>query len=662
MKQRHIALALAMAIVVAAPRGAEAQQGRGGWQTMASGDEVLAVATDPFDAAVLWVGTEAGGLVRWDLGNGSFDQYAFPQQSGLDGNQVRDIALDAAGVPWLATDRGVTYAGTEWRTYRQADGLPSDDITAVAVGGDGTVWAGTRADGMAELPPGDGVWQVHDLDEDANGPGVNRTADVAEGPDSRIWVAHGRASSGSQPALSVYDPATGAWSHVEAGTPGGDDGAAPPTDQIMALAFDAEGELWAGSWAHGVLAYDGMTWGQFEESAGVCDDKVWAIAASGGEVWAACGDDNAGYGVSRYDGSSWTTWTTDEGLPTDVVTSIAVSDGVAFLGTNGPGNLGSGVVPLSTFVDDALTTAPTTPYANDITAIAFDGQGRTWVGTRGAGLMMRSGGAWQQFTRASTGGGLVGDLVTDLAWSDGRLWVATSRNSYESGAWVDGGVSAYDPAGDSWFSLTTSNSALPSNEVSTVAVDDDGFVWLGIGIAQGEPGDETGSLQAGLGVAEYDPATDQFMAYYDYDGTSGTLTGNTVADLAAADGAVWAATSYHFDTSQRRRGGGVSRYADGAWSPWVAGDAGLTTFHGSGIESDPDPFITGDVRSVAVGASGSVWAGTWDLESGSLSRIWPYVDAVINRYDDGVWAADRFLGSGWVSAVVEDGGGLPWLG
>lgn len=636
------------------------QDARAGWTTLASGDEVLAVAVDPAQANVLWAGTEAGGLVRWDVAARTYTQHLYPAQPGLDSNQIRDIAFDATGNPWLATARGVTFAGGTWRTYHEADGLPTEDITAIAVTSDGSVWAGTRGDGVAQLAAGSNVWVVHAFDEDAEGPGANHVSDIAVASDDGVWVAHGRAATGRQPALSVRTAATGEWRHISAAAADGSD-PGPPTDQLMALVFDDAGTLWVGSWAQGVLEYDGSTWTEHGDSPGTCGNKVWAITAAASAIWAACGDDQGGYGASHFDGSVWQTWTTAEGLPTNVVTALAASGDQGYFGTNGPGILGSGIVPVGQSVGEALKTAPSELPVNDVTALEFDDGGRPWVGTRGAGLFVRQGDRWEQFTRAGTSGGLAGDMITDLVWDAGRLWVASTRSVYQPGGYVDGGASAYDPAADSWLTLTSRTSNLPSDEVSSVAVTADGIVWFGLGVSKGEPGD-TATVYAGDGVAAYDPATDTFVEAFDFDNSGEGLAGNTVNDVAIASDGVWAAAAYHIDSTQRRRGGGASRFGAGAWTAWRGGDSGFTSFHGSGIASDLDPFITGDVRSVFANPDGTVWAGTWDLEGGSLSNIWPFVDAVVNRFDGTMWEATTWAGSGWVSAIATDGSGRTWAG
>jgi len=679
MKQ-PVAVLLLLALLTAVPGfgRASTQDTRGGWRTIAGGDEILSLAADPWDPTILWAGTEGGGAVVWDLDRAEHTQYVFPDQPGLASNTIYDIAF-GPNATWLATSAGVTQVvDADWTTYGLDEGLPSLVITSIAVGGDGAGWAGSHANGIAVLDPGSSQWRVHEVNDrdPEQGPAANQIADIAADVDGsdRVWVAHGRASTGDRAALSVYDPAQQIWEFVYSVGPAGDPTEGPAGDQIMALDFDDEsGALWLGSWAEGVLYYDGDTWGQYQTSAGLCGKSVWAIAADRDEVWAACGDDGGGAGAARWLGDSWETWTTDD-LPTDVVTSIAIADGVAYLGTNGPGDGGSGIVPFDREPLDPLTTAPTTPWSNDITALLFDQEGTLWVGTRGAGLMKYDPYAglaeWEVFTEESTGGRLVGDTITDLALREGQLWIASTKTIPQGTGYADGGVSMLDLDTEEWDPPIRSSSSspgtcigLPDDEVSSLAVaPDDGRVWMGIGIGSGGPGYATSSQQ-GDGIVAYDPdpSVDEWFCFT-YEDTGEGLAGNTVLDLAFDDAALWVAASYHISTSDgRKRGGGVSRFEEDGWTAWVDEDEGFVTYSASGVDLDRDP-VTGDVRSVFVDHAGEVWAGTYDLERGNLSDVWPLVDAVVNHRVGSSWESAVFGGSGWVSAIAEDGLDQVWVG
>ena len=677
MFTRRFALALfllALPALAAAPRpvAVGAQASGAEWRTLAGGDEILSLALGP--DGQLHAGTEGGGLVVWNARRTAFEQYLFPMQAGLPSNDVRAVALAPDGTAWLATPAGVSHAvGNPWRLFDVDDGLPSVDVTALAVDPQGTVWAGTHADGVASLDPRRGVWTAYPAvefvrgDQDLkDGPGNAKVSAIAAGEDGRVWVAHGRSSVAGQPALSVYDPRAAGWRFISAVEPGADPGSGAATEQILTVAVDGSGVLWLGTWGRGVLWYDEAadTWSRYTVADGTCGNNVWAVALDGPDVWIACSEG----GVARWDGAAWRDWTLVDPadgaeLEANVVRALAAADGTAYLGLNGPGDGGAGIAAIEgLYVVEPLTTAPDTPWSNDITALAFEPDtGVAWVGTRGSGLMRYDGTAWTRYTEADTGGALPGDTIVDLQLRDEELWVATTKTTYGTGSYLDGGVAAIDTATERWLHLLRrENSNLPDDDVSSLALTADGRLWVGMGIALGAPG-HTSAVQDGNGLVVVDPDAGAVETWYQYLGGAIELAGPTVLDLAARGRDVWVATSYA-TVDDRKRGGGVSVWADGQWESWAGGMEGLVTYHGSGNPTDVDPFITGDVRSVMVDRRGRAWAGAWDLDAGSLSSLWPYVDAVVNRREGERWLSDSFAGDGWVSALAEDYAGDVWAG
>lgn len=90
----------------------------------------------------LWAGTEDRGLCRIE---GGMVKDVLDGSDGLAGEMVRTISADRNGRIWVGTmdgglsiisDSGITGFGT-------GEGLPSNNITALLHGGDGTAWIGT---------------------------------------------------------------------------------------------------------------------------------------------------------------------------------------------------------------------------------------------------------------------------------------------------------------------------------------------------------------------------------------------------------------------------------------------------------------------------------------------------------------------------------------
>lgn len=647
------------------------------WHTIAGGDEVLALAFDPAAPERLWAGTEGGGLVVWDLRSGSFAQHLYPAPAAPAGNRVYDIAFAADGTPWLASSGGVTRAaGARWASYGDLDGLPALPVRALAVDAAGVVWAGSAA-GIARLAPGAEAFETLPVDpydpkepRGKDGPGWARVVAQALDGNGDLWLAHGRGGSELRPALSVRRAATGLWDHVPAVDPVGgvpEDG--PPTDQIMDLAYDpGTGRLWVATWGRGVVYLDTRrgAWRR-QSNMGLCGSFTWAVAAEGGSVWAACGDEHRGRGLARWDGSAWQAWTVAEGLPVEEILAIAPRGDQAWLGSNGPGHLATGILPFDAASGEAgaaLSTFPRAPLVNDITALLFEPDGTLWAGTRGAGLLVRAPeGGWQVHTSASTAGALPGDTITDLALRQGVLWVACTQTRIAGEGYADGGLGRLDLATGRWGEpLRAETSPLPDDDLSSLAVGPDGRLWIGLGAAIG--GAASGdAAQKGDGVAIFDPEAEAWEFHrFDRNRPAGP-PGDTVLDLAAGPAEIWSAASFHEAADARSYGGGVGRWRAEGWTAWGNGDAGLWTWSGDRSKPGSTASIRGDVRSLLVDAGGGVWAGTWGIaDGGVLVDRWPRVDAIVNRFDGTRWTATVFPEAGWVSALAADRAGRVWAG
>jgi hypothetical protein len=99
---------------------------------------------------------------------------------------VRDVAFDHRGGLWFASPQGVGHCPAPcrtWRLFTTEDGLPYDDLTAIAPGAKGDVWIGTRIGAIRF----DGVdWEYRQGRRWLPGDEVR---DVAVGEDGAAWLA-----------------------------------------------------------------------------------------------------------------------------------------------------------------------------------------------------------------------------------------------------------------------------------------------------------------------------------------------------------------------------------------------------------------------------------------------------------------------------------------
>ncbi len=98
-----------------------------------STDVVYSIQPDPQDADVLWVGTNGGGLNRFDKRAGKVRRYS--TKDGLPNDVVYGIQSDDAGHLWMSTNKGISRfhpATGVFRNYDASDGLQGDEFNRYA--------------------------------------------------------------------------------------------------------------------------------------------------------------------------------------------------------------------------------------------------------------------------------------------------------------------------------------------------------------------------------------------------------------------------------------------------------------------------------------------------------------------------------------------------
>jgi ligand-binding sensor domain-containing protein len=130
------------------------------WRTY-DGQDVKAIAIDV--DGTTWVGYRGhypacsdsrAGLARFDAGHTPGEaRTIFLGQDGLVCNDVRAIAIGNDGSVWIGTELGVShFSNGQWTTYTSVDGLIYPNVNAIAPAPDGSIWFATKL-GVSHYTP-----------------------------------------------------------------------------------------------------------------------------------------------------------------------------------------------------------------------------------------------------------------------------------------------------------------------------------------------------------------------------------------------------------------------------------------------------------------------------------------------------------------------------
>ena len=108
---------------------------------------VFSLCKDPQEPEhVLWVGTEGGGVARFDRRTNVFRSYT--TDHGLPNNVIYGILADDEGHLWLSTNQGLCHFDPQLgvlRNYDRSDGLPDNEFNRYSFARmrDGRIWFGS---------------------------------------------------------------------------------------------------------------------------------------------------------------------------------------------------------------------------------------------------------------------------------------------------------------------------------------------------------------------------------------------------------------------------------------------------------------------------------------------------------------------------------------
>jgi signal transduction histidine kinase/ligand-binding sensor domain-containing protein/CheY-like chemotaxis protein len=334
----------------------------------------------------LWVGTAKG---LWHLQSGR--QTLYTTAEGLPSNDVTTLSRGREGSIWIGTRAAglARFHGGKFDPYTGADGLPDDFVNAVYEDAERNLWVGTNAGGVSRL---------HDMPfrsvSKREGLPVDSTRAVFESADGGMWI--GTAAHG---LIRFNDGVISRWTTQEG----------MPSDGIAMIGQARDGAMWIGT-RDGLVRLNasGKPTARYTTASGLPhqntramiedrDGGVWIGTINGvcridgercvpveglqtisirgfhqsadGAMWVACNK-----GLFRYDRGKISHWGAKEGLSSDLVTSIAAEpDGTLWLSTSGAG--------LNRFKNGRITTYTASQglYDNTIFRVLPERLGWIWM-------------------------------------------------------------------------------------------------------------------------------------------------------------------------------------------------------------------------------------------------------------------------------------------
>ena len=555
-----------------------------------SNDDAPVVFVDSEDA--VWIGTNGGGLNRYDRQMDQFTRYqADPDDpDSLSHNVVISIHEDRQGALWIGTGAGGLCRfdrQTERFVAYQNDpedgqSLSQNTVQAIYEDRAGALWIGTNAGGLNLLDRESGQFTRFQNDaQDHNSLSDDNVQAIYEDRTGTLWI--GTAAGG----LNRLNRNTGRFVHYWH-LPS--DPHSLSDNNVFSIYESEEGALWVGTFGGGLSrAHPGR--GRFalyqhnpDDPSSLSFDVIWAIdEAPDRDIWIGTN----GGGLNRFDPKTelFTRYlhNADDpiSLSDDLVWSVGHdADGTLWVGTN---------VALDRF-DRETGHFEHHPTAFPVLSILGDRRGGLWLGTLGGGM------TWfdletEEFSAYQNNPGdptSLSDNAVIQVYEDrtGTLWVAT----------FNGGLNRFDRDTEQFSRYVHSpddGQSLSSNTVLSLTEDRQGTLWLGT----------TGGLN------KLDPAQGAFTHYGEKEG----LPNETVYAVLEDDaGFLWISTNSglvrfdprteRFKTFTQQDGLQSDEFNMSAYlrassgELWFGGINGLNAFYPDSLKDDrfvPPVAVTG---------------------------------------------------------------------
>jgi len=470
----------------------------------------------------IWAGTQAG-LARYNPKSDDFTRYAPPPGPSAQ-RIVKSIISDGKDGMWLATWGGLQHfdpASGKFTVYlhdaREPASLGSNDINAIATDARGGVWAATWPGGLDYLAAGSTSFVHYRVDSaTSRDPKLNIVRALHFAADQTLWI-------GTENGVVTWNTARDWDTRARIDS---------PATRINYLYGDANGTVWAGTLAAGLLRWDKGNSNAIHyvhranDSNSLPSDHIRAVMHDrSGMLW--IGSFTDGISLVNLNSQGFQRF-----IPFDVeARNLRPDNSLKFIEGAPDGRLwissNSGLSLFDPANGDVVRTwradaSRKGTLSNDIVYSLYQQPGGPlWIGTS-AGLNRMDG--VDQPLKVISFGSVGSDFINCIApGKDKTLWLGTGNQ-----------VIHYDPAADTWTNYYP-NPADPNsrsvNSTNVIAEDRQGRVWMG-------------SEWSGGGLDVLDTATGKFRHLRHQPGNSASLADDNVASVHEdAQGRIWVGTA-----------------------------------------------------------------------------------------------------------------------
>ena len=376
-------------------------------------------------------------------------QPAFPSAPAY---AIRAVLEDREGTLWFATNNAglLKFDREHGRFIRytnnpsDADSLPQNNVISLFADVEGNIWAGLGRMGLARfsvkpLP----FKRLPHNPQDPNIASEPFAGALYEDSDGIVWL-------GTSQTLNRIDRITGQYTTYRTSGPGvGSD--------VIAIREDRLGNLWLGTYGHGLHRFDRRT-GKLRtfrhdasDSHSLSSDFVSRMLVDrNGVLWVAARD-----ALDRYDPATDSFTAVESDPEKNVFYQELVEDreGTIWLGTDSAGlrRFDPKTGKLTVYLPDMNRTG--TLSDNRINSIHFDASGAMWLGTQNGmdRFDLKTGTATAYTIRDGLPGNAIGCILEDTR---GDLWMSTNN-----------GVAKFHPPTRKFTSYSTSD-GLPGPDLT----------------------------------------------------------------------------------------------------------------------------------------------------------------------------------------------------